>query len=54
MKIDHIALYVNDLDGAKRFFETYFQAASNGDYHNTKTDFRSYFLTFPMVPGWKS
>ena len=46
MKIDHIALYVNDLDGAKRFFETYFQAVSNGGYHNTITDFRSYFLTF--------
>ena len=24
VKIDHIALYVNDLEGAKRFFETYF------------------------------
>ena len=23
MKIDHIALYVNDLEGAKAFFETY-------------------------------
>lgn len=46
MRIDHIALYVNDLDGAKNFFETYFQAASNEGYHNKKTDFRSYFLTF--------
>lgn len=46
MKIEHIALYVNDLDGAKEFFETYFDAASNDGYHNAKTDFRSYFLTF--------
>lgn len=46
MKIDHIALYVNDLEGAKIFFETYFQATSNEGYHNEKTDFRSYFLTF--------
>ena len=46
MKIDHIALYVNDLDGAKSFFETYFQAVSNEGYHNEKTDFPSYFLTF--------
>ena len=46
MKIEHIALYVNDLEGAKAFFETYFQAASNTGYHNKKTDFRSYFLTF--------
>ena len=46
MKIDHVALYVNDLEGAKAFFETYFQATSNDGYHNQKTDFRSYFLTF--------
>lgn len=46
MKIEHIALYVNDLEGAKEFFETYFDAASNDGYHNVKTDFRSYFLTF--------
>ena len=46
MKIENIALYVNDLDGAKEFFETYFDAASNDGYHNAKTDFRSYFLTF--------
>ena len=45
MKIDHIALYVNDLEGAKAFFETYFHAAANEGYHNEKTDFRSYFLT---------
>ena len=46
MKIDHIALYVNDLEGAKNFFETYFQAVSNQGYHNEKTDFCSYFLSF--------
>lgn len=46
MKIEHIALYVNDLEGAKSFFETYLCAVSNAGYHNTKTDFRSYFLTF--------
>lgn len=46
MKIDHIALYVNDLEGARAFFETYFHAAANEGYHNARTDFRSYFLTF--------
>ena len=46
MRIDHIALYVNDLEGAKAFFETYFQASANDGYHNKRTDFRSYFLTF--------
>ena len=46
MTIDHIALYVNDLEGAKAFFETYFQAVANDGYHNQETDFRSYFLSF--------
>ena len=46
MKIDHIALYVNDLEKAKAFFVTYFGAVSNEGYHNAKTDFRSYFLSF--------
>lgn len=46
MKIDHIAMYVNDLEAAKQFFERYFDAAANNLYHNEKTGFRSYFLTF--------
>ena len=46
MKIEHIAMYVNDLEKARDFFVTYFNAVSNEGYHNPKTDFRSYFLTF--------
>lgn len=46
MKIEHIAMYVNDLEKTKIFFEKYFGARSNAGYHNMKTDFRSYFLTF--------
>ena len=46
MKIEHIAAYVNDLENARNFFVTYFGAVSNEGYHNPKTDFRSYFLTF--------
>ena len=46
MKIEHIALYVTDLERAKEFFEKYFGARSNNGYHNPATDFRSYFLTF--------
>lgn len=46
MRIEHIALYVNDLEGAKNFFCTYFGAVSNQGYHNKTTDFRSYFLSF--------
>lgn len=46
MKIEHIAMYVNDLESAKEFFIKYFDAAANNEYHNLKTDFRSYFLSF--------
>lgn len=46
MKIEHIAMYVNDLEKAKKFFTNYLGAVSNEGYHNTKTDFRSYFLSF--------
>ena len=46
MKIEHIAMYVTDLEKAKDFFVKYFGASSNDGYHNPKTDFRSYFLSF--------
>ena len=46
MKIDHIAMYVNDLEGTRKFFEQYMGAISNNLYHNEKTGFKSYFLTF--------
>ena len=46
MKIDHIALYVKDLDSSKSFYETYFGAKSNELYHNPKTGLHTYFLTF--------
>lgn len=46
VRIEHIAMYVTDLERAREFFVTYFQAASNDGYRNPKTGFRSYFLTF--------
>ena len=46
MKIEPIAMYVNDLEKARDFFTRYFNARSNEGYHNKRTDFRSYFLTF--------
>ena len=46
MYIEHIAMYVNDLEKTKEFFIKYFGASSNEIYHNKKTDFKSYFLTF--------
>lgn len=46
MRIEHIAMYVNDLEGAKDFFVKYFHAVPNEIYHNRTTDFKSYFLQF--------
>jgi len=46
MRIEHIAMYVNDLQAAKNFFVTYFEALPNEGYHNPNTGFRSYFLCF--------
>ena len=46
MKIEHIALYVNELEEARKFFIKYLGAKSNDGYHNLKTNFRSYFLSF--------
>ncbi|HEM3480925.1 TPA: VOC family protein [Streptococcus suis] len=46
MRIEHVAIYTQDLEGMRNFFETYFHAQSNQLYHNQKTSFESYFLTF--------
>lgn len=46
MRIEHVAMYVDDLEAARGFFETYLGATSNDVYHNTRTGFRSYFLSF--------
>ena len=46
MVIEHTALYVSELETARDFFVKYFGAVSNDGYHNQKTGFRSYFLTF--------
>lgn len=46
MTIDHIAVYVCDLEGMRAFYERYFGARSGGMYHNPKTGLRTYFLSF--------
>ena len=46
MKIEHIALYVNDLEAARDFFITCLNGRSNDGYHNKTTGFRSYFISF--------
>lgn len=46
MKIDHVAVYVADLEGARAFFMKYFDAKSNEMYHNPRTRLKTYFLSF--------
>ena len=46
MKIEHAALYTEDLERMRSFFIKYFEASSNELYHNPKTGFTSYFLSF--------
>ncbi|MGE4585933.1 MAG: VOC family protein [Mangrovibacterium sp.] len=46
MKISHIAIWVNDLEGMRNFYMHYFDAGSNDGYYNHSRDFRSYFLRF--------
>ena len=46
MKIEHIAMYVCDLERAKDFFVKYLRGKSNDGYHNPNTDFMSYFISF--------
>lgn len=48
MKIEHIAMYVQDLKKTRDFFVKYFAAKSNAMYHNPNTDFKSYFLSFDV------
>lgn len=46
MRVEHFAIWVNDLERMRAFYETYFLAKSNERYHNPKKNFQSYFLTF--------
>ena len=46
MKIEHLAMYVRDLEEAKAFFEKYFYTRPGDLYHNKTSDFKSYFLSF--------
>ena len=46
MRIDHTAIFVNDLENARDFFVKYLGGISNNGYHNEKTGFRSFFISF--------
>ena len=46
MKIHHIAIWCQDLEQMRFFYETYLGAVSNERYINEKKQFQSYFLKF--------
>lgn len=46
MHIEHVAIWVKDLEKMKDFYVKYFNVRSSELYYNPKTQFQSYFLTF--------
>lgn len=46
MTIDHIAIWTNQLEYLKTYYQTYFGGVPNEKYTNETTRFQSYFLTF--------
>jgi lactoylglutathione lyase len=47
LKLDHVAIWVVDLERMRTFYEKHFDARSNRKYENVSKRFTSYFLTFP-------
>ncbi|WP_239257198.1 VOC family protein [Listeria ilorinensis] len=46
MKLEHIAIWVTDLENMKAFYQKYFNVHCGDLYHNVQTGFSSYFLAF--------
>ena len=46
IKIEHLAIWTNDLEKAKEFYVKYFDMVCNDKYHNPTKQFTSYFLSF--------
>ena len=46
MKIEHIGLWTADLEKMKEFYCDFFKATAGEKYHNQKSGFQSYFLSF--------
>ena len=46
MKIEHIAIWVDDIELLQQFYMKYFCVTCSEKYVNTKRNFTSYFLSF--------
>ena len=45
MRLEHVAIWVRDLERMKRFYESYLGAVAGPKYTNAKKGFSSYFLS---------
>jgi lactoylglutathione lyase len=50
MHVEHVALWTADLERARDFYTRWFGARAGEPYHNPRTGFRSYFLSFDQGP----
>ena len=46
MKLEHIAIWTNNLEMLKDYYVKFFKGKSNQKYINNKTQFESYFISF--------
>ena len=46
IRIEHIAIWTDDVERLKAFYTTFFAAQAGPKYTNPNTQFQSYFLTF--------
>lgn len=46
MKIEHVALWTDDLEQSREFFTEFFGGKAGARYTNPKTGFQSYFIEF--------
>ena len=46
MRIEHLAIWVRDLEKVKEFYTKYFKMKCGNKYINEKKNFSSYFLSF--------
>ncbi len=50
MRIEHVAIWTNNLENLKAFYVKFFNGIAGEKYVNTSKKFESYFLTFNAGP----
>ena len=50
MKIEHIAIWVSNIEKMRQFYTHYFDAKAGAKYVNQKKNFTSYFMSFQEGP----